>query len=108
MKTNNICSLGYSTVKTNLYTVAPNVTGAAMLLILAFSSDFAKIRFPFIVLGFCFTLIGFVIYACIDDVESNIQLAYYATFMMCWGTAAPSVLLSTWYNNNGKHFCLVT
>jgi len=95
--------LGYSTVKTNLYTVAPNVTGAAMLLILAFSSDFVKLRFPFIVLGFCFTLIGFVIYASIDDVEANIRVAYYATFMMCWGTAAPSVLLSTWYNNNVAH-----
>jgi hypothetical protein len=23
--------------------------------------------------------------------------------MMCWGTAAPSVLLSTWYNNNTAH-----
>lgn len=72
-------------VKTNLYTVAPNITGAAMLLILAFSSDYVKLRFPFIVLGFCFTLIGFIIYAAIDDVEANIQLAYYATFMMCWG-----------------------
>ncbi|KAK0388078.1 hypothetical protein NLU13_4322 [Sarocladium strictum] len=95
--------LGYSTVKTNLYTVAPNVTGAAMLLILAFSSDYVKLRFPFIILGFCFTLIGFVIYATIDNVEANIQVAYYATFMMCWGTAAPSVLLSTWYNNNIAH-----
>jgi hypothetical protein len=23
--------------------------------------------------------------------------------MMCWGTSAPSVLLSTWYNNNVPH-----
>ena len=56
-----------------------------MLLILAFSSDYVKLRFPFIVLGFLFTLIGFVIYAAIDDVEANIRVAYYATFMMCWG-----------------------
>lgn len=93
-------ALNYSTVKTNLYTVAPNVTGAVMLLILAFSSDFLRIRFPFIVLGFAFTFIGFIIFASISDVTSQIQLAYYATFMMCWGTSAPSVILSTWYNNN--------
>ena len=43
--------LGYSTVKTNLYTVAPNITGAVMLLLLAFSSDLTRIRFPFIALG---------------------------------------------------------
>ncbi|CEL04644.1 Putative MFS transporter [Aspergillus calidoustus] len=95
--------LGYSTVKTNLYTVAPNVTGAVMLLILAFSSDAAKLRSPFIVLGFLFTFTGFMIYASIDDVQSKIKVAYFATFMMTWGTSAPSVLLSTWYNNNIAH-----
>jgi MFS family permease len=95
-----VARLGYSTVKTNLYTVAPNVTGAVMLLILAFSSDATRIRSVFIVLGFLFTLIGFIIYAAIYDVDSNIHLAYYACFMMTWGTSAPSVLLTTWYNNN--------
>ncbi|OJD19816.1 hypothetical protein ACJ73_08613 [Blastomyces percursus] len=95
--------LGYSTVKTNLYTVAPNCTGAVMLLILAFSSDFARIRFPFIVLGFVLTFTGFIIYAAIDDVQAQIKVAYFSCFMMTWGTSAPSVLLSTWYNNNIAH-----
>ena len=94
--------LGYDTIKTNLYTVAPNVSGAVMLLILAFSSDFTRRRGPFIVLGFCFTFIGFIIYATIDVIHSK-HIAYFATFMMCWGTSAPSVLLSTWYNNNTPH-----
>jgi MFS family permease len=98
-----ISGLGYDTVKTNLYTVAPNVGGAVMLLILAFSSDFARIRFPFIMLGFMLTFIGFIIYAAISDVQKQIHLAYYACFMMVWGTSAPSVILSTWYNNNIAH-----
>lgn len=98
-----VAALNYSTVKTNLYTVAPNVTGAVMLLVLAFSSDFMRIRFPFIALGFTFTFIGFIIYASISDVTEQIRLAYFATFMMCWGTSAPSVILSTWYNNNVAH-----
>lgn len=83
--------------------VAPNVGGAVMLLILAFSSDFLRIRFPFIMLGFALTFIGFIIYAAISDVQAQLQLAYYACFMMVWGTSAPSVLLSTWYNNNIAH-----
>ena len=95
--------LGYSKVKTNLYTVAPNITGAVMLLILAFSSDFTRLRFPFIILGYTFTFIGFIIFASITDVEAQIRVAYFATFMMCWGTSAPSVILSTWYNNNVAH-----
>ncbi|KAJ5579455.1 uncharacterized protein N7459_005440 [Penicillium hispanicum] len=95
--------LGYPTVKTNLYTVAPNVTGAVMLLVLAFASDYTRLRSPFIVLGFLFTFAGFIIYASIDDVHRQLQLAYFATFMMTWGTSAPSVMLSTWYNNNIAH-----
>jgi hypothetical protein len=94
--------LGYDKIKTNLYTVAPNIVGACVLLILAFTSDFARLRFPFISLGFALTFIGFLIYATID-VEHSIHVAYFACFMMTWGTSAPSVLLSTWYNNNIAH-----
>lgn len=92
--------LGYNTVQTNLHTVAPNITGAVMLLVLAFASDYTRWRFPFITLGFFFTFCGFIIYAAID-VESQLQVAYYACFMMTWGTSAPSVLLDVWYNNVG-------
>ena len=70
-----------------------------MLLILAFASDHVRLRFPFIALGFILTFTGFIIFATID-VEHSIKLAYFACFMMTWGTSAPSVLLSTWYNNN--------
>ena len=91
--------LGYSAVKTNLYTVAPNVSGAAMLLILGFCSDLTKHRFSFIALGFAFTLTGFIIYACVN-VTTQLHVAYFACFMMTWGTSAPSVILDVWYNNN--------
>ncbi|CAG8895017.1 unnamed protein product [Penicillium egyptiacum] len=109
--------LGYSTVKTNLFTVAPNISGAVVLLILAFSSDWTRWRFPFIALGFLFTFVGFIIYATID-VQHDLHVAYFASFLMTWlvhfppirdswkltrlfrGTSAPSVLLDAWYNNN--------
>ena len=97
-----IARLGYSAVKTNLYTVAPNVSGAIMLLILAFASDYSRLRFPFVAAGFAFTFIGMVIYAGID-VENQLNVAYFASFMMTWGTSAPSVLLDVWYNNNIAH-----
>jgi hypothetical protein len=38
-------------MKTNLYTVAPNITGAVMFLILGFISDYTRWRFPFVALG---------------------------------------------------------
>ncbi|KAL5624329.1 hypothetical protein BROUX41_004389 [Berkeleyomyces rouxiae] len=94
-----VARLGYGAAKTNLYTVAPNVSGAAMLLILAFVSDYHRVRFPYVAAGFMFTFIGMVIYAAID-VENQIHVAYFASFMMTWGTSAPSVLLDVLYNNN--------
>ncbi len=75
--------LGYKTVKTNLYTVAPNVSGAVMLLVLAFTSDLTRLRFPFVALGFLFTFIGFCIYVAID-VKTQLHVAYFAAFMMTW------------------------
>jgi sugar phosphate permease len=78
-----VSRLGYSKVKTNLYTVAPNVSGAVMLLVLAFASDYTRWRFPFIALGFLFTFIGFIIYVSIN-VTSSLQVAYFACFMMTW------------------------
>jgi hypothetical protein len=90
-----VSRLGYNRVKTNLYTVAPNVSGAVMLLILAFASDYTRWRFPFIVAGFLFTFIGFMIFVSVD-VLNNINVAYFSCFMMTWGTSAPSVLLDVW------------
>lgn len=92
-----IAKLGYSAVKTNLYTVAPNVGGAIMLLILAFSSDFTRLRFPFVAAGFAFTFIGFIVFS---TVSITSPAAYFACFLMTFGTSAPSVLLDVWYNNN--------
>lgn len=58
--------LGYSAVKTNLYTVVPNATGAVMLLVLAFGSDLTR----------------FAVYAALD-VGARPGVAYFATFLMC-------------------------
>lgn len=91
--------LGKSTVQTNLYTVAPNVWGAVSLLILAFSSDYFKIRSFFVLAAVGFSLIGFVVFGAID-VQSNLGVAYFACFLMTTGASASSVLTSTWYNNN--------
>ena len=94
-----VTRLGYDTVQTNLHTVAPNITGAVMLQILAYSSDYTRWRFPFTALGFFWTFCGFIIYAAIN-VEADLKVAYFACFMTTWGTSAPSVLLDVWYNNN--------
>jgi hypothetical protein len=98
-----IARLGYATVMTNFYTVAPNVTSAVMLLILGFASDYARWRFPFVALGFFFTFMGFVNHAAIY-VKKSLQVAYFACFVMTWGTSAPSVLLDMFRNKDAPDY----
>ncbi|KMU86198.1 pantothenate transporter liz1 [Coccidioides immitis H538.4] len=61
------------TVTTNLYTVAPNCTGAVMLLILAFSSDACRLRSPFIAFGFLLSFTGFHDLCCHRRCQGSIR-----------------------------------
>ncbi|KAK1228696.1 hypothetical protein PQX77_008190 [Marasmius sp. AFHP31] len=92
-------SLGYDTLKTNLYTVAPNVVGTVMLLILAFSSDYFRERSIHICIPLAISLVGFIVLGSINPVERR-HVAYFACFLLTMGASAPSVLVATWYNNN--------
>jgi hypothetical protein len=91
--------LGYSTFKSNLCTVAPNRKGAVMLLVLAFTSDYTRLRSPFVALRFAFTYISFIIFAAVN-LETQLHIAYCACLMMTWATSVPGVNLDVWYNNN--------
>ncbi|SCV02310.1 LAMI_0G17766g1_1 [Lachancea mirantina] len=92
-------SLGKGTVQTNLYTVAPNVWGAVALIFLCFCSDYTRVRSVFIMIGVAVTLVGFVVFGCIDT-KSHLGAAYFSCFLMTTGASVSSVLTSTWYNNN--------
>jgi hypothetical protein len=91
--------LGFSTVKTNLWTVAPNPVGALVLLCVAKSSDFFRERTFYIVFSLTISLYGMVILAAID-VLNNKGVAYFACFLMAAGSYIPSCLVHAWHNNN--------
>ncbi|KAJ7038236.1 major facilitator superfamily domain-containing protein [Mycena alexandri] len=94
-----IASLHYSTVKTNLYTVAPNIVGTVALLLLTFSSDYFRERSIHICIPLATALVGFLILRFIDTLE-HLHVAYFACFLLTMGAFAPSVLVATWYSNN--------
>ncbi|KAK0245731.1 MFS general substrate transporter [Armillaria nabsnona] len=94
-----VASLGYSTIKTNLYTVAPNIVGTVSLLVLTFSSDYFLERSIHICIPLATTLVGFIVLGSIDVVVHK-GIAYFACFLLTMGASAPSVLVATWYNNN--------
>ncbi|KAF1969881.1 hypothetical protein BU23DRAFT_582411 [Bimuria novae-zelandiae CBS 107.79] len=73
--------LGYSVVKTNLWTVAPNAVGFVVLLTVTYSSDYFRER------------IFHIMFA-------PIASPYFACFMLCAGAYIPSCLVQSWNNNN--------
>ncbi|KAK2810574.1 hypothetical protein FQN50_002831 [Emmonsiellopsis sp. PD_5] len=91
--------LGYSVVKTNLWTVAPNMVGSVILLAVAYSSDHFRERSFHTVFALVLSGIGMVVLATID-VEANKGVAYFACFLMAAGAYIPSALVHAWHNNN--------
>ncbi|KZV91739.1 MFS general substrate transporter [Exidia glandulosa HHB12029] len=94
-----VARLGYSTVKTNLYTVAPNVVGAVCLVLLTQSSDLWRERSMHLITALAVTMVGFVILGAID-VLKHLQVSYFACFLLCMGSFSPSVLTVSWAANN--------
>jgi len=90
---------GFTTVKTNLYTVAPNVVGSIFTVIVAFSSDWTGDRSIHLACCLALTCIGFIILATVDTAK-NVAVGYFSTFLLTCGAFITSPLLTTWYNNN--------
>jgi cyanate permease len=76
--------LGFSTVKTNLWTVAPNCVGVVVLLCVTKSSDHFRERTFHLVFAMSLTLIGLIILASIDALAHK-AVAYFAMFLMASG-----------------------
>ncbi|KAE8447772.1 hypothetical protein EG329_010166 [Mollisiaceae sp. DMI_Dod_QoI] len=91
--------LGFDTVKTNLWTVAPNCVGVVILLCVTKSSDYFRERTFHLVFAMSLTLIGLIILASID-VLAHKAVAYFAMFLMAGGAYIPSCIVHTWHNSN--------
>jgi cyanate permease len=79
--------LGYSTIKTNLWTVAPNCVGVLSLLIVAWSSDHFRERTFHLVFALSLALVGMIILATIDVLKQK-DVAYFAMFLMTSGAVS--------------------
>ncbi|KZF20948.1 MFS general substrate transporter [Xylona heveae TC161] len=91
--------LGYSVIKTNLWTVAPNAVGFVVLLLFAKSSDYFRERTFHVIIALCISMAGMLILIIIDVLE-NKGVAYFACFLMAAGSYIPSCLVQSWHNNN--------
>ncbi|KDN36636.1 hypothetical protein K437DRAFT_271073 [Tilletiaria anomala UBC 951] len=90
--------LGYDEFNTDLYTVAPNVCGAAFHIFATQSSE--PFPEPGLHIFFCL-LVGLVKWNMVAKVTaSNVYAMYGASFLAAMGAFASSVLVSAWYTNN--------
>ncbi|KAJ7209780.1 MFS general substrate transporter [Mycena pura] len=88
---------GHDAAVSNLLTVPPYVT--LVLFIFAYWSDRIKLRFPFILAGFLFNLIGFSIN--ISNAPSGMQwVKYFGTFFCVTGAYAAVPGIVAWTGNN--------
>lgn len=91
--------LGYSTVKTNLYTVAPHAVGVFCVITLAITSDHFTERSIHVAVPAAVTATGFVVLSVVD-VSKHIHVGYFACFLITMGGHVTSPIWSTWYSNN--------
>ncbi|EKG21789.1 Major facilitator superfamily [Macrophomina phaseolina MS6] len=85
-----VARLGFSTIKTNLWTVAPNAVGFVFLLAVTWSSDRLRERTWHIIFALCVSLAGLIILAAIDPLRSP-GVAYFATFLLAAGASIDTV-----------------
>ncbi|WVQ75734.1 hypothetical protein IAR50_005365 [Cryptococcus sp. DSM 104548] len=93
-----VSRFNYSTVKTNLFTVAPYVTGTLVLLITSYSSDRYRERAFHLASALVWVIVGCVILVAIP--VTSVGVGYFAVFLITAGAFTPSVLFHTWHQNN--------
>lgn len=91
--------MGFPTLKTNLYTVAPNLVGAIVLICIARSSDRFRERSGHLIFALLITFVGWIILLALNPAE-NIPVAYFACFLLCAGAMTPTVLFHSWHASN--------
>ena len=90
--------LGYSTVKTYLYLVAPNLVGCVFTLLVTWSSDRFQERTVHLCTGLSFTMVGYLMLAGLNPLRQR-GPSYAGAFFLSMGTYIPSCLVHSWHNN---------
>ncbi|KAF8922379.1 major facilitator superfamily domain-containing protein [Mucidula mucida] len=88
----------FSAVKTNLYTVAPNLVAVVYLLTIASLSDFFRQRTIFLAVAMTTTMTGCIILAATSI--HQIGVGYFACFLIQCGAHVPTTMFHSWHNNN--------
>ncbi|WVQ81829.1 hypothetical protein IAT38_003956 [Cryptococcus sp. DSM 104549] len=89
---------GFSTVKTNLFTIAPYSCATIVMWIFVISSDRFRERTVHVMAANALVLIGCVVLAALP--HNQIGAGYFCTFLIASGSFIPTVLFQTFVQNN--------
>ncbi|KAI0002813.1 major facilitator superfamily domain-containing protein [Xylariaceae sp. FL0662B] len=91
--------LATETVKTNLYTIAPNLSGAVFIVVVCVLSDYYLQRALFIILSTGVSMLGFILLGSLD-LTRLVGVGYFCTFLITFGTFTSAVLVPAWASGN--------
>lgn len=91
--------LAADTVKTNLYTIAPNLSGAVFIIVMCVFSDHFFRRGLFIILSTIVSMLGFILLGTLDLTRLT-GVGYFCTFLITFGTFTSAVLVPAWASSN--------
>lgn len=97
-----IRSLGYSPVKTQLYSVPPWAATFALSMIVAVASDRYQRRYIFIVPMLLLSAIGVIT---LLNVHENVNVRYGSLFLVVMGLYGAGPMISCWFTANREYKC---
>ncbi|KAJ5908212.1 hypothetical protein N7495_000894 [Penicillium taxi] len=98
-----IQSYGYSSVKTQLYSIAPWAAAFAFSMFIAFISDRLKHRFVFTLIPIFVSIAGFAILLCVHGTAHR-SVEYGALFLITSGAYSAMPVIVCWFSMNlGGH-----
>lgn len=81
------------TVKANLYTIAPNLSGAIWIIVMCYISDRYQKRALCAMAAVAVSMIGFICLGTVDVIH-QFGLGYFFTFLLTFGVSTSSAYLS--------------
>jgi hypothetical protein len=91
--------LTQDTVRANLYTIGPNLTGALMMYISCWVSDHIQQRALVSIVVIVVSMIGWILLGALDLVH-HVKVGYFLTYLLTFGTFVPMLLIPAWVGAN--------
>ncbi|KAF7521543.1 hypothetical protein G7054_g12399 [Neopestalotiopsis clavispora] len=86
-------------VRANLYTIAPNLSGAVFIVAVCALSDRLRRRAPFVILSTAVAMLGFILLGTLELARLP-GVGYFCTFLITFGTFTSAVLVPAWASGN--------